>query len=272
MSTLSYQYAPEPRLIRVVAREGVPPGDDSPLVNLNHCELWIRDYWDRRTFGPDDEMECLGFEAPRQTSALAVYSGDGDSHTVLTRSLYRTSRGKWIMLVEYFDEPTPKPDWEDARAWYFRWKKAHARWAQKREVAAWFLLYPDVDPPDDMRAELDGFDATDSPPAESKPIQAPAPVSIEAPAAPPLIDFTKIATELRRGRKEYPARLVEFFADKSEATFHALKTHVHEGHGGESAIKSNVKRTNAHLEDMECGLRFSIRSQPKIIIRVLPTE
>lgn len=93
----------------------------------------------------------------------------------------------------------------------------------------------------------------------------------ELPTAPP-VDFAWIVSALRDKNRERSARLVDHFKDKTEATFHALRTHVHDGYPGESAIKSNVKRTNAHLTAMGVPLRFSVRSQSKFVIRRIPAE
>jgi len=108
---------------------------------------------------------------------------------------------------------------------------------------------------------------------ESIPVKATAaPEPAEAPVVSSPVDFAGIAAKLRRDRRECPARLVEIFADQREVTFRALKAHVHEECGGESAVTSNVKRTNGHLAEMGSRLRFSIRSRAKIVIRVLPAE
>lgn len=145
------------------------------------------------------------------------------------------------------------------------------------EAVEWFLRNPSVEPPADLRAELDGFDATNEPapasprkpieaPAEPEPIQAP---PIEAPAASSPVDFAMIASELRKARRVRQAQILEMAIGKTELEAEDVAFQVHgrkrkpkptprEKESRDKTIRGNLDRLNGSLEDMGIPLRFQL--------------
>jgi hypothetical protein len=72
------------------------------------------------------------------------------------------------------------------------------------------------------------------------------------------IDFMALATALRKQGKNTQAELVEFMADKEEATAEEIAQHVHDqSEMSNSAIWNNAKRTTDSLAQL--GSRLSFR-------------
>ena len=77
------------------------------------------------------------------------------------------------------------------------------------------------------------------------------------------VDFAALAAELRKARKPKPqqAMLIEFMADKEEATVEDVARVVH-GHDETSTetIRMNVRRTNESLATIGSSLSFRVAS------------
>jgi hypothetical protein len=87
------------------------------------------------------------------------------------------------------------------------------------------------------------------------------------------IDFSDLARKLRLGKRSKPkqAALVEFFADKAEASLKEVAVGVHgDPRTTWNAVKTNVDATNKSLEEMPSRLRFEVRKP--LVYRLISPE
>jgi len=75
------------------------------------------------------------------------------------------------------------------------------------------------------------------------------------------LDFAALAGELRKARKPTQANLVEYMADKKEATVEDVAEHVHaDSETDENAVRANANRTNDSLAELGAPLPFRVAS------------
>jgi hypothetical protein len=81
---------------------------------------------------------------------------------------------------------------------------------------------------------------------------------VDQPPPPPRpIDYKAWGVALRKAGKRNPAALVEFMADKEEATAREIGEHVHgDKDASDDAIRMNVNRTNDALVELDSPLSF----------------
>jgi len=72
------------------------------------------------------------------------------------------------------------------------------------------------------------------------------------------VDHTDLADKLRQDRKNYPAALVEFMANRQSAKFDDIKRHVHgDDDVSDEAVRKNVYKTRQALIELNSPLDFS---------------
>jgi hypothetical protein len=101
----------------------------------------------------------------------------------------------------------------------------------------------------------------DWPPSGETDRPAARPEAAEQEAPPPAIDYEALATALRKQKKRNPAALVEYMANREEATVQEIARHVHgDPETSDSAIWNNAKRTSDALAAMGSPLWFRFAS------------
>jgi len=181
----------------------------------------------------------------------------------------------WRNIVHYEDPPPPFV--EVAVAFY---RTVDARWIEHRWYPDWSDPRSRFDPTNPggeyfqvstARVEqVLGWFPGDSVPNYPGPGER-IPGSVE-PARGEAVDFAALAAELRKANKPTPASLIEFMADKEEATVEDVAQAVHgDDKTSGQTVWANMKRTNDYLDKQRSPLSFRMAAS-RIFREISPTS